>query len=600
MRFTILHKGLLLVSIPLIFEIGLFSYLLHLQNQAEQASRQLNHVRQINDELNSLIRDLVYLMRISTSSTKFGSHMKELNQRFKAMHARMGRLSTLYSDDSKSQAVIRNSDLRITQGEQDLHEAREAISHANPEDPEEFRLIFKKFGHKFEADLLQLHQCGLLELADETSQNASIDASLETREKILIALKCALVLSVLFAATGATLLSRHLVRRVAGVRENASLFAAGQPLLPPLTGNDEIAELDRTFHMAADMIAQGLRKEKAILNNTKEVICSFNIHYKIQSMNSASQELLHSEPEGLLGQNFLNLFADEEKQRIEQELSKTRDSGQSCELESRASRPNTSPVDVSVVVSFSPEDKLYYCSIYDLTSKLELERVRREVTAMITHDLKSPLQSVRSFFEMLALGRFGELNEKGSKLLKMTDQQTVRMFDLIQSVLQLEQLRSGRSTLEATTVDIKGLLEESIETVQLLAEEKEITIDVDLREASACGEAKWIKQIIVNVLVNAINYSPSKSTVRATSQSLDEFSEVRISDKGPGLSEPEKILIFERFNRLGRKSDALGGSGLGLTICKELIALHQGYIKVESEPGQGSTFVLGFPKHWSS
>jgi signal transduction histidine kinase len=597
MRFTILHKGLLLVSIPLIFEIGLFSYLLHLQNQVEQESRQLNHVRQINDELNLFIRESVSLTRISTASTKFGMHMKELNKLFKETHAGMGRLLTLYSNDPKSQTIIRNTDMRITQGEQDLHEARDALAHASPE---EFLVIAKQFGHKFDADLLAVYQCGLLELADESSRGASIDASLETREKILIALKCALVLSVLFAAVAATQLSRHLVRRVASVQENASLFAAGQPLLPPLTGNDEIAELDRTFHMAVDMIAQGLRKEKAILNNTKEVICSFNIHYKIQSMNSASQGLLHSEPDALLGQNFLNLFPDEEKQRIEQELSKMRDSGQSCELESRASRPNTSPVDVSAVLSFSPEDKLYYCSIYDLTSKLELDRVRREVTAMITHDLKSPLQSVRSFFEMLAVGRFGELNEKGTKLLKMTEQQTVRMFDLIQSVLQLEQLRSGRSTLETAVVDLRNLLEESLEAVQLLADDKAITFDLDLSEASACGEAKWIKQIIVNILVNAINYSPSKSAVRATSQSLDEFSEVRISDQGPGLSEQEKILIFERFNRLGRTSDALGGSGLGLTICKELIALHQGYIKVESEPGQGSTFVLGFPKHRSS
>jgi PAS domain S-box-containing protein len=391
-----------------------------------------------------------------------------------------------------------------------------------------------------------------------------------------------------------------LVRRVAGVRENAALFAAGKPLLPPLTGNDEIAELDRTFHMTVDMIAQGLRKEKAILNNTKEVICSFNDHYKIQSMNSAAQELLHTEADGLLGQNFLNLFPVEEKQRTQQELSKTRDSGQSCEFESRANRPNTSPVDVSVVVTFSPEDKLYYCSIHDLTAKLELERIRREVTAMITHDLKSPLQSVRSFFEMLGLGRFGEINEKGSKLLRMAEEQIMRMSDLIQSVLQLEQLRSGRSALETATVDLKDLMNESIEAVQLLADDKEITFDMDLSEASACGEAKWIKQIFVNILVNAINYSPSKSTVRATSQSLDKFSEVRISDKGPGLNEQEKLMIFERFNRLGRKGDGLGGSGLGLTICKELIALHEGYIKVESEPGQGSTFVLGFPKQRSS
>ncbi len=86
MRFTILFKGLLLVSIPLIFEIGLVSYLWHLQNQVEQESRRLNHVRQINDELDRLIRHMVFLTRISPASTKFGLHMKELNQLFRDMH----------------------------------------------------------------------------------------------------------------------------------------------------------------------------------------------------------------------------------------------------------------------------------------------------------------------------------------------------------------------------------------------------------------------------------------------------------------------------------------------------------------------------------
>ncbi len=226
--------------------------------------------------------------------------------------------------------------------------------------------------------------------------------------------------------------------------------------------------------------------------------------------------------------------------------------------------------------------------------------MRREVTAMVTHDLKSPLQTVRSFLEMLALGRLGQLNEKGAKLVPKIEQQTTRMAGL-------DSKRAAAGTIarrsEHTRIhcrQLSELLKDSIGSVQILAEEKEITFELDLKEAPAWGEAKWIKQIFVNVLVNAINYSPDKSTVRATSQSLEKFSEVRISDNGPGLNEQEKIMIFERFNRLDRKGDQLAGSGLGLTICKELIALHEGYIKVESEPGLGSTFVLGFPKQRSS
>jgi signal transduction histidine kinase len=129
--------------------------------------------------------------------------------------------------------------------------------------------------------------------------------------------------------------------------------------------------------------------------------------------------------------------------------------------------------------------------------------------------------------------------------------------------------------------------------VKLLAGEKSISLEIVASERTKVyGDRHWLNEIFVNLLGNAIEYSPSGTTVRASGAQVDGFIEMRVSDQGPGIPEEERTLIFERFRRL---SNSVGGTGLGLTICKVLVNLHKGYIRAEGNEPNGTSFVVGIP-----
>ena len=189
----------------------------------------------------------------------------------------------------------------------------------------------------------------------------------------------------------------------------------------------------------------------------------------------------------------------------------------------------------------------------------------------------------------------GELNARGQKLLGLAYQESQRMVRLIESVLQLEKLRSGAVALDRQPVPLTEVLQKSVEAMQLIAGGRSVVLDFQPTDLFVMADAAWLEQVFVNVLANAINYSPADSQVKVRAQATGTYAEVLIIDQGPGISEEEKSLIFERFHRVSVTALKVTGSGLGLTICKELVDLHHGYVKVESELGKGSTFVIGIP-----
>jgi signal transduction histidine kinase len=172
------------------------------------------------------------------------------------------------------------------------------------------------------------------------------------------------------------------------------------------------------------------------------------------------------------------------------------------------------------------------------------------------------------------------------------------MEGLIERVLDLEKIRSGTLKIKLAPVDVKAMLAKSVDSVQLLADEKLMTLRRDYEkkpDVTIQGDAFWLEQVLVNVLSNAVKFSPTKTTVTAALEISGKEVVIRISDMGPGISQEERKLVFERFHRISANSNGIAGSGLGLTISRELIELHGGSIDVDSELGAGSTFNIRLP-----
>jgi len=225
--------------------------------------------------------------------------------------------------------------------------------------------------------------------------------------------------------------------------------------------------------------------------------------------------------------------------------------------------------------------------------------MRQEATAMITHDLKTPLQSIRSFLEMLQHGMLAELNDNGREMMARSEKETVKMVGLIDSVLQLEKMRSGSLKLKFVKTHLGELLDESIDAVQSLASEKEVLMKCEysgLENELIEVDASWIEQVLVNVLIKSIKFSPKRMSVIVVLQSTPNEIIINISDQGQGISIEEQKLLFEKFHQVSVEGSSTAGSGLGLAISKQVVELHHGSIDISSTRGAGCKFVIRLPR----
>jgi PAS domain S-box-containing protein len=583
---------MLLVSIPLLFEVTLIGMMLDLQNKVELESQKIARSKKISDTVNAIIRDMVviggnirafYIRRGKTSLV--ASKLAEIRDYFDD-------LDGLTSDRPDLHKVVLASRAGLIDCDRDLRSFR--AQYRTVDTAEKLSIVLQAIRRRLDTDLELVMSAGFLELAQQSYLDSQIDSTLKYREQIRILLMVALGVSGLLALSGALVFSKRMAGRLSIVETNAKRLANRQPLLQVMEGADEIAELDQTFHLAANLIDAAMRKEKAILDNAKDIICSLDDKMMIVSVNAACDATLGLSPADLIGKSFISLLKPEEQAEVTDYLKTLKEQQASKPL--NITIPNTHDAIeriMSMSASYASVEETFYCVLHDVTANKEVELIRQEVTAMISHDLKAPLQSIKNYLRMLHAGRLGELNEEGTKLLQLTETESERMARLINSVLDLEKVRSGTAELNMTQMSVYELLSECCQSVKLLAGEKSISLEIVASERTKVyGDRHWLNEIFVNLLGNAIEYSPSGTTVRASGAQVDGFIEMRVSDQGPGIPEEERTLIFERFRRL---SNSVGGTGLGLTICKVLVNLHKGYIRAEGNEPNGTSFVVGIP-----
>jgi two-component system phosphate regulon sensor histidine kinase PhoR len=230
----------------------------------------------------------------------------------------------------------------------------------------------------------------------------------------------------------------------------------------------------------------------------------------------------------------------------------------------------------------------------DISELKRLERVRRDFVANVSHELKTPVASISGFAETL-------MNESDPRNVKEFSQtiydEAIRLSKLIDRLLELSRLESGKSGLNITNVNIVRLIEDTIELIKLDNRAARINFIKPAGQVLVECDKDLIVQILLNLLDNALAYSPEGETV--TISLMDEGDRVRIQviDKGEGIPENEADRVFERFYRVDKaRSRKTGGTGLGLSIVKHLVENHNGITGVESSPGKGSNFFFVLPK----
>jgi two-component system phosphate regulon sensor histidine kinase PhoR len=234
----------------------------------------------------------------------------------------------------------------------------------------------------------------------------------------------------------------------------------------------------------------------------------------------------------------------------------------------------------------------------DVTRLRRLENIRRDFAANVSHELKTPLTAIAGFVETLRNGAFAQ-PEKAQQFFAIIEKHVERLSAIIDDLMELSKIEQKvkNRQIELSENEIENLVWSAREICLVKAAEKNIDVQINCQNGlNATINPQLLEQAVVNLLDNAIKYSPPGSQVLVTAEQLDSFAVIRIQDKGPGIEKKHLSRIFERFYRVDKaRSRKIGGTGLGLAIVKHIAQAHNGTVEVESTPGKGSVFSIQLP-----
>lgn len=227
-----------------------------------------------------------------------------------------------------------------------------------------------------------------------------------------------------------------------------------------------------------------------------------------------------------------------------------------------------------------------------------LDQIRTEFTSMVSHELRTPLTAIKEGVSLVLDGVDGPVTEDQRETMQIIQDNVDRLARLINNVLSFEKIDSGRWEMRWETVDLCELIADMHAFMGMAAKKKGVIIQY---EAAGCPigvvcDPDKIKQVLVNLLDNAIKFTESGGAARITCRRDDRNARIEVKDTGPGIVPEEQTKIFEMFTQGTQRGEwKAGGAGIGLAICKRLVEQHNGDILVESVPGSGSTFIVSIP-----
>lgn len=248
-------------------------------------------------------------------------------------------------------------------------------------------------------------------------------------------------------------------------------------------------------------------------------------------------------------------------------------------------------LDLSLVRDSHNQPLYYVAQIQDVTEQMAVERMKNEFISIVSHELRTPLTAIRGFLGLLNTGIYDQRPDKVKHMIRQALTNSDRLVRLVNDILDLERLDSGKVQLTLETCEAERLMQSAVEGLQSIAEQATVTLTIISTTAQVQADSDTIIQTLTNLLSNAIKFSPPNSTVTLAAQPQAGQVLFSVSDQGRGIPPDKLETIFGRFQQVDI-SDARrkGGTGLGLAICQSIVQQHGGSIWVESKLGVGSTF----------
>ncbi len=422
----------------------------------------------------------------------------------------------------------------------------------------------------------------------------------ESITRIILIILQSVIFSVVVAVVVGYFLSRTITTPISNLTKCAKRISEGEfdTKIEPAKSNDEIGMLTESFRDMSGKLQQTIsevstekNKMEAVIQNMTDGVIAFSKNGKIIHINSTAKKMLNISK--IEKYKFDKLFEELEADIKIGDLLYL-EGNRSCEREITRDKL-TLKINFEVFDNEKNKTDGVLSVLHDVTKQQRLEMSRREFVANVSHELKTPLTTIKSHAETL-LDVIGE-NKTAETFTNTILNETDRMTRLVKDLLLISSLE-GKIVLNKTMFSLKDMINDVVSTMSLVANEKghRLQFEAVAEIPEFYGDRDKLEQVLYNIISNSIKYTPNggKITIKA-GRLYGEFF-VEVIDNGIGIPEKDLSRIFERFYRVDKaRSRELGGTGLGLSISKGIIDAHGGTIKVKSEVGNGTSVIISLP-----
>jgi NtrC-family two-component system sensor histidine kinase KinB len=365
---------------------------------------------------------------------------------------------------------------------------------------------------------------------------------------------------------------------------------------------NSMAKKLKDFHsLNIEQIVSEKRKSEAVIRNIEDGIVLVDAEFRVTDINPMAGRILQTDAEKAQSRHFLEVVKSEQ---LFNYVKESIESGKPPRIEERQN-----------VFTVEQNDKRYHYQFSvtpihrrsgsllgvvilfrDVTRLTELDRLKSEFVMTASHELRTPLTSIGMSIDLLREKAFEKLNGKEQQLLSAAHEDLQRLKVFVNNLLDLSKIEAGRMEMEFSNIPVQFFCENVVSVFKPQAEERGVSLSCSSPEGlpKVRADANKITWVLTNLISNALRYTSKGGHIHLSAESFGPYIQISVRDDGAGIPFEYQSKIFDKFVQV-RSNRALGGSGLGLTICKEIVRAHGGTIWVDSVPEKGSTFTFTLP-----
>lgn len=416
-----------------------------------------------------------------------------------------------------------------------------------------------------------------------------------------------------FGLAFSLLLSNRLVRPLREMTRATEEIAEGKyNIVITANSEDELGHLGKSINVMSQrlkafhnlnvgkVIVEKQRSE-AIINSIGDGLVVVNDEYEIIAINPMATSILQTTIQEAIGKHFLDVFNEPDLYKQIKEISQSPPSfpltdEQPILTVERMGKTEYYKFSITPVATEENTILGVVLLLQNVTKLKELDQMKSDFVATASHELRTPLTGMSMSINLLLENTQDKLSESEKELLEVASEDVERLRNLVNDLLDLSKIESGRIEMEFTEVEIGFLLEKAVSLLAVQAQEKEIeltqTAPADLPPVEV--DPNKIIWVLTNLIANGLRYTDPGGKIQISATQRGNWVEVSVADNGAGIPWEYQSRIFDKFVQVQTDKD-VGGSGLGLAICKEVVNAHRGRIWVKSTPGEGSEFTFTLP-----